>query len=88
MPKFKILNKQIFKDYNLILKPISKVDIEKIRIWRNSQTSFLRQSKIISKYSNDFTGIVGFNVVQDIVTASDDVSLFDNQGQFPNISAP
>tara|TARA_B100001758_G_C18289980_1_gene546476 strand:- start:151 stop:714 length:564 start_codon:yes stop_codon:yes gene_type:complete len=49
MPKFKILNKQIFKDYNLILKPISKVDIEKIRIWRNSQTSFLRQSKIISK---------------------------------------
>jgi hypothetical protein len=46
------------------------------------------QSKIISKYSNDFTGIVGFNVVQDIVTASDDVSLFDNQGQFPNISAP
>ena len=46
------------------------------------------QSKIISKYSNDFTGIVGFNVVQDIVTASDNVSLFDNQGQFPNISAP
>ena len=46
------------------------------------------QSKIISKYSNDFTGIVGFNVVQDIVTASDNDALFDNQGQFPNIAAP
>tara|TARA_Y100000389_G_scaffold21733_1_gene18640 strand:- start:275 stop:5536 length:5262 start_codon:yes stop_codon:yes gene_type:complete len=46
------------------------------------------QSIIISKYSNDFTGIVGFNAVQDIVTASDNESLFDNQGQFPNIAAP
>ena len=46
------------------------------------------QSIIVSKYSNDFTGQVGFNVVQDVVTASDNDALFDNQGQFPNIAAP
>ncbi len=46
------------------------------------------QSLIISKYTNNFTGEVGFNVVQDIVTASDEDALFDNQGAFPNIAAP
>lgn len=46
------------------------------------------QSLVVSKYTNIFTGEVGFNVVQDIVTASDNDALFDNQGAFPNIAAP
>ena len=49
MIKFKVLNKnQVFELDNLVLKPISKNDIEKIRIWRNDQVSFLRQSNIIT----------------------------------------
>jgi hypothetical protein len=44
------------------------------------------QSKIISKYSNTPTTSVGFKVVQDIVTATDDNTLFDNQGATPNLS--
>ncbi|MDB4372679.1 DUF4815 domain-containing protein, partial [Mariniblastus sp.] len=46
------------------------------------------QSKIISKYSNTPTTSIGFKVVQDIVTSSDDNSLFDNQGATPNLASP
>ena len=46
------------------------------------------QSLMVSKYSNDYTGSVGFKVVQEIVTASDNDALFDNQGVFPNVAAP
>ena len=46
------------------------------------------QSLVISKYSSTPTKDVGFLVVQDIVTASDDTSLYDNQGATPNLSAP
>jgi hypothetical protein len=46
------------------------------------------QSIIVSKYSNNYTGIVGFKVTQDVVTATDDVSLYDNQGATPNLSSP
>ena len=46
------------------------------------------QSKILSKYSHTPTATVGFRVTQDIVSASDDQSLYDNQGASPNVSAP
>ena len=46
------------------------------------------QSKIVSKYSNTPTTSIGFKVVQDILTATDDNSLFDNQGATPNLSSP
>ena len=46
------------------------------------------QSIIASKYTRNYTGVVGFKVQQDIVTASDDITLFDNQGEFPNLAAP
>ena len=46
------------------------------------------QSLMASKYSNNYTGVVGFKVIQEIVTASDDDTLFDNQGAFPNVAAP
>lgn len=55
---FNTESNQIFEIDNLILKPISKNDIEQIRIWRNDQISFLRQSNTISvneqiNYFND-----------------------------------
>jgi len=46
------------------------------------------QSKIISKYSNTPTTSIGFKVVQDIVQASDNSALFDNQGATPNLASP
>ena len=46
------------------------------------------QSKIISKYSNRPTTSIGFKVVQDIVTSSDNNALFDNQGATPNLASP
>ena len=46
------------------------------------------QTLVISKYSRDVTINVGFKVVQEIVTADDDDTLFDNTGAVPNITAP
>lgn len=46
------------------------------------------QSKIISKYSDRFNGDIGFKVVEQVISSDDDLSLFDNQGASPNISAP
>ena len=46
------------------------------------------QSKIISKYTDTPTSDVGFKVVEQVITASDDNTLYDNQGSVPNVSAP
>ena len=46
------------------------------------------QSKVISRYTDNPTVDLGFIVSEDIVTATDDVSLFDNQGASPNLTAP
>jgi hypothetical protein len=45
------------------------------------------QSKIISKYSDNKTTNLGFKAVEDVVSAIDDNSLFDNQGAAPNLTA-
>lgn len=47
-----------------------------------------QQSIILSKYSDQYTGVVGFIVTEDIVTAADDPALYDNQGATPNTTAP
>lgn len=47
-----------------------------------------KQELIISKYSSRPTVDIGFKLVQDIVTESDDDALYDNQGSAPNISSP
>ena len=47
-----------------------------------------QQSIILSKYTNNPNATVGFKVVQDIVTASDNEALFDNQGVVPNRASP
>jgi|TARA_B100000131_G_scaffold283647_1_gene291714 hypothetical protein len=46
------------------------------------------QSKVIQKYQDTLDDTLGFKVVEDIVTTSDDTGLFDNQGAVPNTSAP
>lgn len=46
------------------------------------------QSKIVSKYTNRPSLSIGFKVTQDIITSSDDDSLFDNQGATPNLASP
>jgi hypothetical protein len=46
------------------------------------------QSKIVSKYTNKPTLSIGFKVTQDIITSSDNNTLFDNQGATPNLSSP
>lgn len=46
------------------------------------------QSLIVSKYTDTFTGTVGFKVVEDVVTIADDTDLYDNQGAVPNVASP
>ena len=47
-----------------------------------------KQSAIISKYVSFPTTDIGFVVAEEIVTVADDPSLYDNQGEAPNIAAP
>lgn len=46
------------------------------------------QTVYISKYISNPTVDFGFKVVETIVTEGEDPSLYDNQGEFPNTSAP
>ena len=46
------------------------------------------QSKVISRYTDNPSVDLGFIVSEDIVTSTDDVSLFDNQSAAPNLTAP
>ena len=46
------------------------------------------QSKIISKYTDFPSTDIGFKAVEEVVTASDNNALYDNQGSVPNVSAP
>lgn len=47
-----------------------------------------KQSLILSKYSNLVDTTAGFAVSEQVVTAADDLDLYDNQGSTPNLSAP
>jgi len=46
------------------------------------------QSKIISKYSDAADADIGFKIVEEVATVSDDTSLYDNQGTTPNLASP
>ena len=46
------------------------------------------QSIILSKYSNDYTGNVGFVASESVVTAADDNQLYDISQDTPNTTAP
>ena len=44
--KYRVFNgKKVFSSHNLLLRSISELDIELIRIWRNRQTKILRQKQ-------------------------------------------
>lgn len=47
-----------------------------------------RQSLVISKYDSTPTGVIGYKVTERIITASDNVALYDNQGATPNLTSP
>ena len=48
--KYRVFNgKKVFSSHNLLLRSISELDIELIRMWRNNQTEILRQKEKISK---------------------------------------
>ena len=46
------------------------------------------QTIILSKYTDDAVATVGFRIDQEIVTVNDDETLYDNQGNLPNYTAP
>ena len=46
------------------------------------------QTIYLSKYSDDYTGTIGFRAYEEVITPNDDPSLFDNQGLLPNTTAP
>jgi len=47
-----------------------------------------KQTYFISKYTSNPTADLGFLVTEDIVTATDNSALYDNQGAVPNTAAP
>jgi hypothetical protein len=47
-----------------------------------------KQTIFVDKYSGTPDAEIGFKVVEQVITADDDIGLFDNQGAAPNIAAP
>lgn len=46
------------------------------------------QTLVLDKFSNKATATVGFKVTQQVITASDNVELYDNSGATPNLTSP
>jgi len=46
------------------------------------------QTLVLDKYSSTPTKTVGFKVTQQIITATDNVALYDNSGATPNLTSP
>ena len=46
------------------------------------------QSLVISKYDPFPTAVVGFKLVEEIITAADNIALYDNSGATPNLTSP
>jgi len=47
-----------------------------------------KQTLVLSKYSDEFNGVIGYKVTESIVTVSDDLALYDNAGSTPNLTSP
>jgi hypothetical protein len=47
-----------------------------------------KQSILLSPYDRSFTGTVGFKVTQEVITVTDDTSLYDNTGGVVNTASP
>lgn len=46
------------------------------------------QSIVLSKYSATPTTVVGFKLTEQVVTANDNIALYDNSGTTPNLTSP
>lgn len=46
------------------------------------------QSLVLSKYSATPTTVVGFKLTEQVVTANDNIALYDNSGTTPNLTSP
>lgn len=46
------------------------------------------QSMVIEKYNPTPTEIVGFKLTEEIITAADNIALYDNSGATPNLTSP
>ena len=46
------------------------------------------QDYVLSKYDPYPTAIVGFKLIEEIITASDNIALYDNSGTTPNLTSP
>ena len=47
-----------------------------------------KQELVLSKFTSTYSGTVGFNVTEDIVSTADDNNLFDNSGATLNTASP
>ena len=47
-----------------------------------------KQSLVISKYSSSPDAVIGFKLTEEIITATDDIALYDNSGSTPNLTSP
>lgn len=47
-----------------------------------------KQALVIDKYNPIPNAIVGFKLVEEIITASDNIALYDNAGSTPNLTSP
>lgn len=67
----------------------TRISIDKSHFFTQGHFVFVeKQSLIVGKYTETPSTVLGFKVQQDVVTADDTESLFDNQGTSPNRSAP
>lgn len=46
------------------------------------------QSLVVSKYNKAPTAVVGFKLTEQVVSATDDIALYDNSGSTPNLTSP
>jgi hypothetical protein len=55
---------------------------------KSFNVDFPTTTVVLSKYSNKPTCLVGFDIIENIITANDDETLYDNARGFPNYMAP
>jgi hypothetical protein len=67
----------------------TRLSVNESVIFTNGHFVFTpKQSIILSKYTENPTTVVGFIVSESIVTAQDEVALYDNTNATPNLTAP
>lgn len=66
-----------------------QVEVGEAEFYANGHFIFVeKQSLILKKYERYPSDNIGFKLVQDIITVSDEDALYDNQGAVPNRASP